>query len=91
MFNAEDATGKSREPAGRETCATVRERRLVRNSARSSWMSFHSTMMSAISERPFGFRVRWRSRIFWMMGMIWAGVGFLPGVWMWRRLQRAFR
>ena len=26
-----------------------------------------------------------------IMGMIWAEVGFLPGVWIWRRLQRALR
>src|SRR3954469_12774782 len=54
-------------------------------------MSLHSTMRSAISERPFGLRVRWWSRQAWMMGMIWAGVGFWPGGRMKRRLQRAFR
>src|SRR3954468_23485419 len=79
------------EDSGFSIFAGRRERRLVRNSARSSRMSLHSTMRSAISERPFGLRVRWWSRCDWMMGMIWAGVGFWPGVRMKRRLQRAFK
>src|SRR3954471_3335536 len=67
------------------------ERRLVKNSWRSSRMSFHSSMRPAWSEQSLGFWVRWRSRRCWMMGMIWAGVGFGPGVPMKRRLQRALR
>src|SRR4051794_3199558 len=62
------------------------ERRLVRNSSRSWRLSFHSTKVSACSERVWGRLARWVSTIFSMMGMISAGVGLAPGVPMKRRL-----